>query len=98
MRRLTLVAYDICDPNRLRRVHKIVRDFGQPVQYSVFLCALSPSDLAVIEARLRSTINHGEDQIMFLDLGPEPARTDPLPRGRFLGRKPSTLVREGFVF
>lgn len=98
MRRLTLVAYDIADPNRLRRVHKVVRDFGSPLQYSVFLCALSRKDAVVLESRLIEVMNQAEDQVMFLDLGPEPCRADPLPRGRFLGKKPSALTRGSLVF
>ncbi len=98
MRRLTLVAYDICDPKRLRRVHKIVRDFGSPLQYSVFLCALSAKDAVVLETRLTKAINQVGDQVMLLDLGPEPQRSDPLPQGRFLGRKPTALTRDSLVF
>lgn len=98
MRRLTLVAYDIADPKRLRRVHRVVRDFGDPLQYSIFLCALSKKDAAVLEARLTKAMNQAEDQVMFLDLGPEPTRCDPLPQGRFLGRKPGVLTRGSLVF
>ena len=35
-----LVAYDIRDPRRLRRIAKIMKDFGTRVQYSVFECDL----------------------------------------------------------
>jgi len=98
MRRLTLVAYDIADPKRLRRVHKVVRDFGDPLQYSLFLCALSRQDAAVLETRLARAINQAEDQVMLLDLGPEPKRTAPLEQGRFLGKKPSALTRDSLVF
>lgn len=98
MRRLTLVAYDIADPARLRRVHKVVRDFGDPLQYSVFLCALSKKDAAVLETRLVKVMNQVRDQVMFVDLGPEPTKADPLPSGRFLGRKPSSLSRELLLF
>ncbi len=98
MRRLTLVAYDIADPKRLKRVHKVVRDFGDPLQYSVFLCALSRQDAVVLEARLVRAINQAQDQVMLLDLGPEPPRSAPLDQGRFLGRKPSALTRDSLVF
>ena len=33
-----LVAYDICDPKRLRKVAHTCEDFGFRRQYSVFLC------------------------------------------------------------
>ncbi len=98
MRRLTLVAYDITEPKRLRRVHKVVRDFGDPLQYSIFLCALSRKDAAVLETRLAKAMNQAEDQVMFLDLGPEPTRDDPLPQGRFLGKRPGALTRDSLLF
>ena len=31
-----LICYDIADPDRLRRVHKEVRRYALPLQYSVF--------------------------------------------------------------
>ncbi|HIB65620.1 MAG TPA: CRISPR-associated endonuclease Cas2, partial [Phycisphaerales bacterium] len=36
-----LVTYDICDPARLRKVHKIMLGHGQAIQYSVFRCFLT---------------------------------------------------------
>jgi CRISPR-associated protein Cas2 len=39
MGRCCLVCYDICEPKRLRRVHKVMKGFGEPWQYSVFFCA-----------------------------------------------------------
>ena len=68
-RRHYLVCYDICHPRRLRRVHRTVRDFGIPVQYSVFACRLSRLGLADLEARLLDEINAHEDQVMIVDLG-----------------------------
>lgn len=36
-----MVAYDIADPKRLRRVCRILEGFGTRVQFSVFLCPIS---------------------------------------------------------
>ena len=47
-----LVAYDICDPNRLRKVAKICEDFGMRRQYSVFVCRLAAVDLVRLKSRL----------------------------------------------
>jgi CRISPR-associated protein Cas2 len=38
MRHRYIVAYDIRDEVRLRRVHDVVRGYGIRLQYSVFLC------------------------------------------------------------
>src|SRR5437870_5051974 len=44
MRTCYIVAYDIADPKRLQRVHRTMRGYGDPLQYSVFRCILSPSE------------------------------------------------------
>lgn len=41
-----LVAYDIADKRRLRRVAKLMERFGVRVQKSVFECALPPAAVA----------------------------------------------------
>lgn len=69
MRRDFLVAYDICDPGRLRRVFQIMRGFGDHLQYSVFRCALSNREKVQLIAKLSEVIHHGEDQVMLVDLG-----------------------------
>lgn len=70
MRHHYIVAYDICDPIRLRRVHRTVRDFGDPLQLSVFACELSSLDRAVLEQRLLEIIDARADQVMFVRLAP----------------------------
>jgi hypothetical protein len=40
-----LVCYDICDDKRLREVFKTMRDFGDHLQYSIFDCHFTPTDL-----------------------------------------------------
>lgn len=69
MLRHYLVTYDICDEVRLRQVHAIVRDFGQAVQYSVFLARLSEVHKAELKRRLGRVINHEHDQVLLFDLG-----------------------------
>ncbi len=45
-----LITYDITDNKRLNRMHKLLKNYGIPVQYSVFECDLEPAK--VEEARL----------------------------------------------
>ena len=47
-----LVAYDISDAKRLRKVAQACEDFGFRRQYSVFLCRLNGRDLVRLKARL----------------------------------------------
>lgn len=41
-----LVSYDIREPVRYRRAHKVIKGYGESVQYSVFRCKLSRQQLA----------------------------------------------------
>lgn len=70
MRNRYMVSYDICDPKRLRRVFKTMRGFGDALQYSVFLCDLSPSERILLLEKLTPLLNHREDQVMLVNLGP----------------------------
>lgn len=63
-----LVAYDICEPRRLRKVAQTCEDFGFRRQYSVFLCRLTATDLVRLKSRLYDIINLKEDQVMFIPL------------------------------
>jgi CRISPR-associated protein Cas2 len=76
MRTSYLVCYDICDEKRLRRVFQIMRGYGDHLQYSIFECQLTASDLAKCRAVLAATINTAEDQVLFVNLGPAAGRGD----------------------
>jgi CRISPR-associated protein Cas2 len=69
MRRCYLVCYDIRDPKRLRRVHKLLKAYGEGWQYSVFYCSLKAIDRVRLENALRETMNQKEDQVLIIDLG-----------------------------
>lgn len=70
MRNRYIVSYDICDDKRLRRVYKTMRGFGEALQYSVFLCDLSPSERILLLEKLTPLLNHREDQVLLINLGP----------------------------
>jgi CRISPR-associated protein Cas2 len=63
-----IVAYDISDPKRLRRVATCCEDFGVRRQYSVFLCRLSATDYVRLRSRLYDLIDQREDQVLFIPL------------------------------
>lgn len=71
-----LVSYDISDSKRLRLVHKTVKDYGWPMQYSVFICDLDAIEVLRLKQDLNLIIHHGEDSVAFVNLGP------PANRGR----------------
>lgn len=74
MRQTYIVTYDICDPKRLRRVFKTLRGYGDHLQLSVFRCELNHRELVELRAELGTIINHDEDQVLFVDVGPVEGR------------------------
>jgi CRISPR-associated protein Cas2 len=76
MRQSYLVCYDISDDKRLRKVFQAMRNYGDHLQYSVFECQFRPLDLARCRNELSGIINHAEDQVLFVNLGPAEGRGD----------------------
>ena len=76
MRNSYIVSYDICDEKRLRKVFQILRGYGDHLQYSVFECQLTRTDLIRLRADLALVIHYKEDQVLFVDLGPSEGRGD----------------------
>ena len=76
MRTTYLVCYDIADSKRLRRVFNTCYNFGDHLQFSVFECDLNPSEKIELELTLSTIINHDEDQVLFVGLGPSEGRGD----------------------
>jgi CRISPR-associated protein Cas2 len=74
MRTSYLVCYDISDEKRLRKVFKLMRGFGDHLQFSVFECQFTATDLVRCREALRGVIDHGEDQVLFVNLGPAEGR------------------------
>lgn len=74
MRNRYLVCYDVCDPKRLERTFKKMNGFGDPVQYSVFICDLSPKERVFLEQALTEILNLKEDRALIVDMGPVEGR------------------------
>lgn len=64
-----LLAYDVRNSKRLRRVHGVAKDYGDPLQYSVFVCDLTKAELVFLKQDLLGEINAKEDSISIFDLG-----------------------------
>ena len=69
MRRCYLICYDIREPKCLRRIHKLMKAYGEPWQCSVFHCTLKAIDRVRLETAQRETMNMKEDQALIVDLG-----------------------------
>ena len=59
-----VVAYDICDDRRRNRVAKILEDFGDRAQNSVFEMELARSEqIDTLHQRLKDAIEPSEDDV-----------------------------------
>lgn len=74
MRSRFIVSYDITSDRRRAQVYKTLRGFGDHIQYSVFRCDLSPRERIEMIAALHSLVDHDEDQILLIGLGPVDGR------------------------
>lgn len=69
-----VVCYDIREDSRLRRTRQTMLGYGDPVQYSVFICDLSRSERLLMEEALRKVVQLPEDFVHIIDLGPAGGR------------------------
>jgi CRISPR-associated protein Cas2 len=74
MRQRYIVAYDIADSARLRKVFKLMKGYGEHLQFSVFRCDLDRMALARMKAELGEIINAAKDQVLLIDVGPTEGR------------------------
>lgn len=58
-----LISYDIPNDKRRTKIAKILEDYGDRVQYSVFECELSAKHLARLSKELKAVLNEAEDSI-----------------------------------
>lgn len=58
-----LVAYDITEPKRLRRVCRILEGFGTRLQYSVFWCDIETPTMLNLWNILLHFISEAEDKL-----------------------------------
>jgi CRISPR-associated protein Cas2 len=74
MRNRYFVTYDITDDRRRTAVYKLLRGYGDHLQYSVFRCDLSDRRRIELVASLYDLLDHIADQILVIDLGPVDGR------------------------
>lgn len=91
---LYVVAYDIADPKRWRRVFKVMEGFGEWLQLSVFQCRMSRQRHAELIALLDGIIHHSDDHIVLMDMG---LADKVVPRVVSLGKNFEPVVRQPIV-
>jgi len=76
-----LVCYDIREPRRLVRIHRCMRRWGMPLQYSVFYCRLKKHERQRLENELRDLMDERVDDIRIYGL-------KSYAQIQFMGKKP----------
>lgn len=66
-RKWRLICYDISDPKRYRRVHKLLLGVGRPVQYSIFRSKLDERETQRLRWQL-TQLMAPEDRLLIVDL------------------------------
>jgi CRISPR-associated protein Cas2 len=85
MRNLFLVTYDIMDPKRWQKVHKAMKGFGEPLQYSVFACELTDQQRVLMLGALEKLIKSDTDRVIIVNIGSAEGKA--ADRVTFLGRQ-----------
>jgi CRISPR-associated protein Cas2 len=92
--RLYIVAYDIADQKRWRRVFRTMKGYGRWLQLSVFQCRLSGRRRVDLGAALERIINHKDDHVIILDLG---LADEVDPRVESIGKSYTPITREAVI-
>ena len=91
---LYIVAYDISDQKRWRRVFRLMHGYGEWLQLSIFQCRLSVQRHAELIALLDGIIHHKDDHLVLLDLG---LAERVVPRVVSLGKTFAPVTREPVI-
>lgn len=63
-----VVAYDIPDDKRRKKVADLLEGYGKRVQYSVFECLLTQAKYDELRKRLKKRVKLAEDSVRFYPL------------------------------
>ena len=81
-----ILAYDIADPKRLQKVHKQLKKWGLPLQYSVFTLDLSERSAATLMTILERLTDSEQDDVRLYRM--------PQGQGEWIGPAP---IGEGVI-
>ena len=91
---LYIVAYDIRDQRRWRRLFKLMHGYGEWLQLSVFQCRMSRQRHAELVALIDGLIHHEDDHVIIMDVGMADKVT---PRIVSLGKDFQPVEREPVI-
>lgn len=74
-RRTYLCTYDVASDKlgdkRRNKLYELLMDHGEHVQFSVFLCVLTRSEITYLRACADEILHRDHDQLLIIDLGPD---------------------------
>lgn len=70
-RRIYLCTYDVSEDKRRNKLFELLKDHGEHVQFSVFLCSLTTSEVRRLGALALEIIHQDDDQLLVIDIGPD---------------------------
>lgn len=94
-RRTYLCTYDVAEDKRRNRLFQLLKDHGEHVQYSVFLCELNARERAGLLARVAEIVHQTEDQLLVINLGP--AGLDWTQQLDSVGKSWTPMVRSNII-
>ncbi len=63
-----VVCYDVSDDKRRRKLHQKLKNFGEPVQYSVFECLLNDGQFQRLKQIIAHLVDPQEDKVRYYNL------------------------------
>ena len=87
-----VVAYDIPDNKRRTRLHKLLRRYGEAVEYSLFECLISDAQFVELQRAVAKVISEGEDNVRYYDICSACKRLT-----KTLGRAVSTSIPDAYI-
>lgn len=60
-----VISYDVPDDKRRTKIHKILKSYGQWMQFSVFECDLTEAEYVKLRTRLAKAIRPEQDSLRF---------------------------------
>ena len=58
-----VIAYDLSNDRRRTKLHKLLLNYGTPVQYSLFECWLTRKDLNKLQTQIRKLVRPRQDHV-----------------------------------
>ena len=86
MSQLYLIAFDISDDKRLRKVANTLLNYGIRVQYSVFECHIENQQMQTLKTELQQHIDTETNRIHIWPLCGKDEKTIPVDGGQYISQ------------